>query len=112
MITFSRIAHRNLEICSPVPWQMYQELLSLIKLPKDPLILDIGCGKCGLLAKATEFTNGTGLGIDLPESLASDPVLLALELKKSSRLDLHFGPAEEFLKKNTKVIGKYTHIRV
>ena len=71
----------------------------MISLSDRPKILDIGCGKCGLLAKLVEETNGTGIGVDLPDSLANNLTEEAEALRKMSRIELVFEDATEFLKK-------------
>jgi cyclopropane fatty-acyl-phospholipid synthase-like methyltransferase len=98
MSSYSRIAHQNLEICSPAPWDVYQTLLSSLHFPASSKILEIGCGKCGILSKSVALLAGTGVGVDLADSLADDLTGLAKELRSSDKLQLVIEPAESFLK--------------
>lgn len=65
-------------------------------LPESPRILDIGCGRGGLLSKVVEFTNGKGLGVDLPDSLASELTADAVRLVNDGRIKLILKDATEF----------------
>lgn len=97
MNNFSRIAHAKIDICSPVPWQPYEDLLTKIDLPENPRILDIGCGKCGLLAKVVNATAGKGYGLDLPDSLASTLATEASDLLNESKIELILADASEYI---------------
>lgn len=101
MNTFSRIAHSNLEICSPVPWPLYREVFKKINLKPNPLILDIGCGKCGLLSKTIQLLGGKGIGIDLPEGLVQDLTPEAFSFIEEEKITLLLGDAQETLSKMT-----------
>jgi cyclopropane fatty-acyl-phospholipid synthase-like methyltransferase len=97
MSSFSSIAHSNLEICSPVPWQVYRELLLNGAIPDHPEILDIGCGKGAVLAKAIELLDGQGTGVELENSLANDPTFAAQKLESNGKLKFVFTDASLFL---------------
>lgn len=97
MSSFSHITHSSLEICSPVPWQVYRELLLNGAIPAHPEILDIGCGKGGILAKATELMDGQGTGVELENSLANEPTFTAQKLESAGKLKFVFKDAPLFL---------------
>jgi cyclopropane fatty-acyl-phospholipid synthase-like methyltransferase len=99
MQSFSTIAHSNLEICSPAPWPIYRELLSTRSLPERPEILDIGCGKGGILAKSIRLLNGTGIGVELAEGLGHFPTLEARQLQADGKLKFTFEDAGSFFEK-------------
>jgi cyclopropane fatty-acyl-phospholipid synthase-like methyltransferase len=98
--SFSSIAHSSLEICSPVPWRAYRELLLTDPISDHPEILDIGCGKGGILAKTIDLLGGKGTGLDLENSLCAEPTLTAQKLVVDGKLEFVFEDARTFLKKN------------
>ena len=100
MFNYSRVAHQNIEICSPVPWEVYRRLLLSGHFPAKPKILEIGCGKCGILSKSVELLAGTGIGVDLSDSLADELTVLAKELRSCGKIELEIEPAESFLKRS------------
>lgn len=99
MFNYSTIAHQNLEICSPAPWGVYENLLLGSKISALPEILDIGCGKAGVLAKAIEATNGSGIGVDLPDSLGTAITARAEKLRNQDRLKIILEDAEGFVRR-------------
>ncbi len=99
MFNYSTLAHQNLEICSPVPWGVYENLLLSSTISARPEILDIGCGKAGVLARAIEATNGSGIGIDLPNSLGSVISVRAEKLRKLGSLTIILEDAKAFVQR-------------
>jgi cyclopropane fatty-acyl-phospholipid synthase-like methyltransferase len=97
MITYSACAHQNLEICSPLPWHVYENLLLESNISPQPKILDIGCGKAGILARVLEVTGGSGIGLDLPTSLASSLTTRAEDLCAQGRLNVVLEDAKTHL---------------
>jgi cyclopropane fatty-acyl-phospholipid synthase-like methyltransferase len=100
MTSFSSIAHSNLEICSPVPWSVYQELLSAGSLAEHPEVLDIGCGKGAVLAKAIQLIGGMGVGIELENSLGIQPTPEAHKLEAEGKIEFIFEDASVFFEKS------------
>jgi SAM-dependent methyltransferase len=70
--------------------------LAIGRLPSGR-VLEIGCGKAEILARICEFTGATGLGIDLPGSLAEEPSHLAADLGVRRKLTIRFIDASEYL---------------
>ncbi len=97
MTSYSSIGHSNLDICSPVPWPIYRELLSNAEFSDEPEILDIGCGKGGILANAIELLGGQGVGLELENSLANEPTFAAQKLQLAGKLKFVFEDAGLFL---------------
>jgi SAM-dependent methyltransferase len=62
---FTTIAHRDRTLLGPVSEDSLDKLLARIPIDPEPVrVLDVGCGKGEILARALERLGGTGVGIE------------------------------------------------
>jgi cyclopropane fatty-acyl-phospholipid synthase-like methyltransferase len=96
---FSKIRHSSLQFCSPVRAADVADIAERICPISGRRFVEIGCGKAEILARLLDLTNSTGLGIDLPGSLAENLSPLATQMRNSNRLELQFQDGGEFVAK-------------
>jgi ubiquinone/menaquinone biosynthesis C-methylase UbiE len=61
---YSTIAHRDHQFCSPLSEQTVETLLEHLRLGPGARLLDVGCGKAQMLARAVRRYGASGVGID------------------------------------------------
>ena len=88
-IRFSTIAHRDHLFCSPLAADRANRLISLLDLPIEASVIDVGCGKVEILIRAAEmYPSITGLGVDPNAAFLEVGRAAAAQRGVSSRLTL------------------------
>jgi SAM-dependent methyltransferase len=98
---FTTVAHTDHLICSPVGPHRVDQLIELLELAPSQRVLDIGCGKAGMLIRIVERFGAFGVGVDpnpaflaAAREAASGRVLAgALDLRLGRAADQPFAPA-------------------
>ena len=78
---YSTIAHRDHQFCSPLGEQTVDTLLEHLRLAPGTRLLDVGCGKAQMLARAARRYGARCVGID--------PNRAFLEQARVENLELH-----------------------
>jgi ubiquinone/menaquinone biosynthesis C-methylase UbiE len=70
-LRFTTIAHRDHAYVSPLSMAKVEQVLSMLELPRDARVLDVGCGKGEMLVRLAERWGAHGVGVDPnPEFIA------------------------------------------
>ncbi|MBM3708073.1 MAG: class I SAM-dependent methyltransferase [Actinobacteria bacterium] len=66
------ITHKKHVLLNPMSMAKFEGLLSLLNLNENCKVLDIGCGKGGLLTRLAELFNISGIGVDISPYFIKD----------------------------------------
>ena len=85
---YSTIAHRDHQFCSPLSGRTVDTVLAHLRLAPGARLLDVGCGKAHMLARAVRRYEANGIGID-------PNVAFLQEAPPDSRIVLHASRVQE-----------------
>lgn len=98
---FSLIAHRDHTFANPLSEAKIDRLLTLLDLPPEAQVLDVGCGNAELLIRLIERYAIVGVGIDPNAEALDEGRRRAQGRIPEERLQLHTIPAADFQPQRT-----------
>ena len=85
---YSTIAHRDHAFCSPLSEQSVDTLLEKLNLGPGARVLDVGCGKAQMLARAAQRYSASCVGIDPNQAFLA-------QARPDARIELHAATVQE-----------------